>query len=234
MMKKWVALALAALMLMTAGLALADDDTEITVQGTAVVTGTPDMVTVTANASADAASVVDAQDGISRIVESATAKLLDLGVQEQDIVTSSFSCYPVYNYDAETRRLTGYQANHTLQITCRDVEMLDSVIGVITDCGLSEIYDVSYDISTRSELYRQALALAAQAAEEKAVRMAEAAGLQIRSLSSLAENTGYDTGYAVNAAADMAKAESAMGATGIRAGGVSVSARVTAVYEATR
>lgn len=230
MMKKWVALALAALMLMTAGLALADDDTEITVQGTAVVTGTPDIVTVTANASADAASVADAQDGINRIVESATAKLLELGVQEQDIVTSSFSCYPMYNYDTEPRRLTGYQANHTLQITCRDVEMLDSVIGAITDSGLTEIYDVSYDISNRSELYRQALALATQAAQEKAECLAQAAGLRLGALDSLTENAGYDEGYAVNAMADLAKVESY--STGIRAGGVSVSARVTAVYEA--
>ena len=99
MMKKWVALSLAALMLMTAGLALADDDTKITAQGTAAVTGTPDMVMVTANASADAASVADAQDATNRIVESATAKLLELGVQEKDIVTSSFSCYPTYNYE---------------------------------------------------------------------------------------------------------------------------------------
>ena len=230
MMKKWVALALATLMLMTAGLALADDDTEITAQGTAVVTGTPDMVTVTANASADAASVADAQDAISRIVESATAKLLELGVQEKDIVTSGFSCYPMYNYDTEPRRLTGYQANHTLMITCRDVEMLDSVIGAITDSGLTEIYDVSYDISNRSELYRQALALAAQAAQEKAECMAQAAGLRIRELSSLKENAGYDEVYGVNTMVDMAKAEGT--ATGIRAGGVSVSASVTAVYEA--
>ena len=232
MMKKWVALALAALMLMTAGLALADDDAEITAQGTAVVTGTPDVVTVTANASADAASVADAQDGISRIVESATAKLLELGVQEKDIVTSSFSCYPMYNYDTEPRRLTGYQANHTLQITCRDVGMLDSVIGAITDSGLTEIYDVSYDISTRSELYQQALALAMEAAQSKALRMAQAGGLQLAGLSSLKENAGYETGYAVNEVADMTKADGI--ATGIRAGGVSVSASVTAVYEAVK
>lgn len=230
MMKKWMVLALAALMLMTAGLALADDDAEITAQGTAVVTGTPDVVTVTANASADAASVADAQDGISRIVESATAKLLELGVQEKDIVTSGFSCYPMYNYDTEPRRLIGYQANHTLQITCRDVEMLDSVIGAITDSGLTEIYDVSYDISNRSELYRQALALATQAAHEKAECLAQAAGLRLGALDSLTENAGNAEGFAVNAMADMAKAEGT--ATGIRAGGVSVSASVTAVYEA--
>ena len=230
MMKKWVALALAALMLMTAGLALADDDTKITAQGTAAVTGTPDMVMVTANASADAASVADAQDATNRIVESATAKLLELGVQEKDIVTSSFSCYPTYNYETEPRRLVGYQVNHTLQITCRDVEMLDSVIAAITDSGLTEIYDVAYDISNRSELYRQAMALATQAAQEKAECLAQAAGLRLGALDSLTEDVSYGEGYAVNTMTDMAKGESF--ATGIRAGGVSVSASVTAVYEA--
>lgn len=230
-MKKILVFALA-LMLAIPALAFADrDSAEIAAQGTVVVTAAPDMVTVTANASVSGRSVADAQEGMNAIVQSATQKLLDLGVEEKDIVTTSYTYYPTYDYNNETPTVNGYQANHTLSITCKDVDMLDSVIGVVTDCGMSEIYKVEYDVSNRSELYRQALKAAIEEAAAKAEGMAEAAGMTIDHLESVTENTGFDE-YTVSTydGAVSMKAEAA--GTGIRSGSVSVTASVTAVYEA--
>lgn len=193
------------------------------------------MVTVTANASVSGRSVADAQEGMNAIVQSATQKLLDLGVEEKDIVTTSYTYNPTYDYkydyNSETPTVNGYQADHTLSITCKDVDMLDSVIGVVTDCGMSEIYNVEYDVSNRSELYRQALKAAIEEAAAKAEGMAEAAGMTIDHLESVTENTGFDE-YTVSThdGAVSMKAEAA--GTGIRSGSVSVTASVTAVYEA--
>lgn len=232
-MKKWIAAALAAVMMLSVSVcALAQEEvsvSKITVQGTAKVSADPDLVTVTANASVTAGSVSAAQGDMNAIVESATKKLLELGVLGEDIVTSSYSYYPKYNYDTNT--IIGYEANHTLEITCRDVEMLDSVIGAVTDSGFAQVYGVSYDVSNRSELYQQALDLAIGRAEEKAVRMAGASGLTITGLASLTENGGYNEGYAINATADMAMLKGSSG-TGIRAGTIEISAGVTAAYEA--
>ena len=202
----------------------------ITVQGTAQVLEDPDEVTVTANASVSAGTVGSAQETMNAIVAAATEKLLALGVLDEDVITTDYGYHPRYNYD--TNSVTGYEANHTLSITCRDVEMLDSVIGALTDSGFTNIYSVNYDISTRSELYQQALDLAIQRAEQKALRMAQTGGLMITGVRSISENGGYNEGYAVNAKADglMLRAQSA--GTGIRSGSVSVSAGVTVVYEA--
>ena len=202
----------------------------ITVQGTAQILADPDEVSVTANASVSSGTVGSAQEAMNAIVALATEKLLALGVLDADVVTADYGYHPRYNYDTNT--ITGYEANHTLEITCRDVEMLDGVIGALTDSGFTNIYSVSYDISTRSELYQQALDLAIQRAEEKALRMAQTGGLMITGVRSIRENGGYYEGYAINAAKDgaMLRAESA--ATGIRSGSVGVSAGVTVVYEA--
>ena len=230
-MKKILAFALA-LMLAIPALAFADgNDADITAQGTAVVTADADMVTVTANASVSGKSVADAQEGMNRIIESVTQKLLELGVQPDDLVTTRYTYYPTYDYNYENATVNGYQADHTLSITCRDVDMLDSVIGVVTDCGMSEIYNVEYDVSTRSELYRQALALAIEAAAQKADVMAQAAGLTIDHLESVTENSGYND-YTVNAYDGAVSMKAETSGTGIRSGGVSVTANVTAVYEA--
>ena len=234
-MKKILVFALA-LMLAVPALAFADGDSaEIAAQGTVVVTAAPDMVTVTANASVSGRSVADAQEGMNAIVQSATQKLLDLGVEEKDIVTTSYTYNPTYDYkydyNSETPTVNGYQADHTLSITCKDVDMLDSVIGVVTDCGMSEIYKVEYDVSNRSELYRQALKAAIGEAAAKAEGMAEAVGMTIDHLESVTENTGFDE-YTVSTydGAVSMKAEAA--GAGIRSGSVSVTASVTAVYEA--
>ena len=233
MMKKIMAMALAAVMLMSMSVCATAQETEkgarITVQGTAQVSADPDLVTVTANASVTAGSVSAAQNDMNVIVANATQKLLELGVLGEDIVTSSYNYHPQYNYDTNT--IIGYEASHTLEITCRDIEMLDAVIGAVTDCGFSQIYGVNYDVSTRSELYQQALDLAIMRAEEKAMRMAQTAGLTITGIESLAENGGYNEGYAVNAMADMAMMKSAVGSAGIRAGTIEIRAGVTAVYE---
>ena len=243
MNRKIFAMLLAAAMVIASSAALAENPTampvpemtmspaSITVQGTAQVLADPDQVTVTANASLAAGTVGSAQEEMNRIVELATTKLLELGVLDDDIVTSDYSYYPRYNYENNT--MIGYEANHTLSITCRDVEMLDSVIGALSDSGFSQIYSVSYDVSTRSELYQQALELAIQRAEQKALRMAATAGVTLTGLRSITENGGYNEGYAVNGMADMGVMKSeAASATGIRSGSVSVSASVTVVYDA--
>ena len=229
-MKKIFAIALA-LMLAIPALAFADgNDVQIVVQGAAEVTAAPDMVKVTANAGVSGKTIAEAQAGMNKIIDAVTRKLLELGVADDDIVTTSYAYYTTYDYSGESPVMNGYQANHTLSITCRDVDMLDSVIGVVTDCGMSEIYNVEYDVSNRSELYRQALKAAIEEAAAKAEGMAEAAGMTIDHLESVTENTGFDE-YTVSThdGAVSMKAEAA--GTGIRSGSVSVTASVTAVYE---
>lgn len=233
-MKKLIGLFLAVTMLFSMNAALADDDeADITVQGSAVITASPDVVTVTANVSLTADTVSAAQEAVNVVVEATIEKLLALGVLADDIVTESYNCYPSYNYDTGTAVIAGYQANHTLSITMKDITMLDSVITAVTDSGMNEIYNVSYDVSTRSKLYQDALALAISAAEEKAVKMAAAGGMTITGIESIAENGSYDSGYSNVSMETDAKASAAgVRSTGIRSGSVSVTAKVTVVYEA--
>ena len=229
--KKWLALALAALLLIPA-LACAEGACEITAQGTAVITAEPDIVSVSANAEITCDTVAQAQAELSETVATVTKSLLALGLQEEDIVTQSYSTYPAYDYQGAEPRLTGYQARHALTITCRDVELLDAVITAVTEGGMSQIYNVSYDVSGRAELYREALALAIDAAGEKAQRMAQPLGLTTLRAKSVTENGGYDYAAYANVTAGRAESAAMDASTGIRSGSIGVSASVTVVYEA--
>lgn len=230
-MKRKFALLLAAmLMLCAASAAAMEHTTQITVRGTATLTAAPDMVTVMANASVNAPSVGEAQTQLSAITQDAGQRLEALGVKPEDIVTSSYSYYPTYNYDGDVPRITGYQASHTMEIVCRDPDMLDSVIAAITDSGVNEIYSVNYGISDRNGLYQEALGMAIAAAEGKAMHMASVSGVTLQGVVSITEDGSSSGSYVYTANAD---AKAVMG-TGIRAGSVSVSAGVTVVYEAAK
>ena len=167
---------------------------------------------------------------MNKIIDAVTRKLLELGVADDDIVTTSYAYYTTYDYSGESPVMNGYQANHTLGITCRDVDMLDSVVGVLVDGGMSEIYGIEYDVSTRSELYQQALKLAIETAAKKADVMAKAAGQTIDHLESITENGSYNE-YTINMYDSAARAQAEDSGTGIRSGSISVKASVTAVYE---
>ncbi len=230
-MKKVLAIALAMLMLLPA-LAFAEDGCEITARGNAVINVDPDMVSVTANAQVTADTVSQAQTQMSEIIKAVTESLLALGVQEEDIVTQDYSYYPSYNYEESTPRLVGYQANHSLFISCRDIGMLDAVISAITESGMNEIYNVQYNVSNRSELYQKALAMAIEVAGEKAQTMAEPLGMTQLTPKEVIENASYEYSVYENVAVDAARAEDASIETGIRSGTIAVNASVTVVYSA--
>jgi len=230
-MKKCIALLTAALLLALSALALADGAT-ITAQGTAQIAAEPDMFTIVSNVSLTEITVARAQEAVAAVIDSATAKLLELGAREEDIITQDFSYYPEYDYSGETQKLVGYRVNHSLRVTCRDLEMLDSVMGVLTDCGMTETWNVSFDISTRSELYRQALALAIGAAEEKADTMAQAAGLALSRVKDIVEHSSGDVARYANTEDSAVMMKGTASGSGIRSGDVSVSASVTVVFNA--
>lgn len=205
----------------------------LTVQGTAAVTAQPDLCKISANASVIGETAAAAQEEISTRIAAVTDALLALGLSRDDIVTLGYNFYPSYSYEGPEPVLHGYAATHTIEITCHDVTMLDSVLSAITGAGVSEVYSISYDVSNRSELYRQALCDALAAATEKAKLLAVSAGLNLNALECVTEQYG-ERDLTVNAARanGSAKDEAAGLATGIRSGTIWVTASVEATFSA--
>lgn len=230
-MKKLTAMLLCAAMLSLMPFALAAA-AQITAQGTAEIAAEPDMFTIVSNVSLTEVTVARAQESVAAVIESATGKLLELGVGEEDIITRDFSYYPEYDYSGDSPKMIGYRVNHSLSVTCRDTGMLDSVMAVLTDSGMTETWNVSFDISTRGELYRQALALAIGAAREKAETMAAAGGLTVTGVSSIEERSSGDVARYANTEDSAVMMKATASGSGIRSGDVIVSASVTVIYEA--
>lgn len=225
-MKKTL-LALAALLLcclMTGGLA------DVKTQGTATVSAEPDMLVINADANLTRGSVAEAQNVAAEMMSNVTARLGEMGIAQEDIVTSYYSVYPAMDYSSEPAEIVGYTIDHSFNVTCRDVTLLDAVISTLTDCGIDHIYGVNFESSKRVELYHQALTMAVADAREKAEVLTAASGLKLGGVENVEELANYDTyGAAARDAAYSMKEEAA--GTGIRSGSISVSASVSVEFE---
>lgn len=227
-MMKRVFVVLLTIVLCLHGLALADEAVTFTVQGNAAVAVDPDEAYVTANVAITAESAKTAQERMSKVISDMHAAVKALGLTDDDIVTQSYSFYPAYNYDDGKQTLIGYQANHTVEITCHDVGKVDDVLNALTDSGVTEVYNVSYGSSQNDRLYRKAMADALAAARAKAEELAAACGYQTVTLTTVTERS-YTLGSHMNMMREEAASDKAV-ATGINAGSVSVTASVEAVF----
>ena len=166
-MKKFAVL-LAVLALAFSCCALADAD--IVAQGTATITADPDLARVNCGAGLRASSIGEAQEKVAAIVAAATENLEAMGIAKEDIVTDYYGCYPVYDYNGtqEEPQIIGYQASHSLVVTCRDITRLDKVLGIMTESGMTEFNGISFDCTNRHDLYLEALKSAVRGQGDRA------------------------------------------------------------------
>ena len=125
----------------------ASAEAQLEARGTASIAADPDVVTVSCSANLHAADVAEAQRLVSAVTADATERLKALGIGDDDIVTEYYSYYPLYDYSegSDLPKLTGYQAGHSLSVTCRDISRLDEVIGAVTSAGMTEVNSITFN-----------------------------------------------------------------------------------------
>ena len=207
----------------------------LSVTGNAAVTAVPDRASIAVGVSETSKDVAEAQRAANAKVDAILEAVKALGVEEKKIVTSNYSIYPQSDYSSVTGKstLVGYQVSNTVTISLDDFTLLDSVIDAAVKAGANEMYGINFDVSTRSELYRDALEKAVQAAKDKAALLAEAAGVRLDCIREVNEVGGIGVsggrGY-MNAMDTVAEAAQDAG-TSIQGGELSVSAQVELVYQ---
>jgi uncharacterized protein YggE len=213
--------------------ALADADTNLTVNGTSIISLEPDYARVTAGYSAENEDIRVARDETARKMDEIIASLRALGIEDKDIVTSSFNVESVYDYTKNYANIVGYRVNSNVTITVRDIERVAPVLNAVFEAGSNQSYGLEFRSTKEGEAYREALKDAIKAAKEKAQLMADAAGVTLSKLVSLSETQNSYApmvAYAnsrIEAVADQAKG---LGDS-VMAGTLDVSAQVTLRYE---
>ena len=217
----------------------ADDPVLISVSGDGKVMAVPDIPEASFGVQTDRLPTAkEAMEALQKRMETITNVVSELGVPEEDLSTEYFSLNPVYEYTTNGRQvLRGYQANQSLRVKIRDLDLLGQVLASAAAAGANQAGGVRFTIDDPEILRAQARAKAIDRAREKAKALAEDLGMDLGELKGFAEGGGgyyppmpyYDRAMAgsTKAEADAVNAP----AIDLPAGQQEIQATVTLTYE---
>lgn len=201
----------------------------VSVNGTGVVRGTPDVLELVLGIEIRARGAADALRRNRELLRQVIDVLRNSGVTDDDIQTAALSIWPVTNDDGTA--VIGYTVSNTVQVTLRDLERAGSVIDEAATVADDEIVvrGLSFSFDDNSRLVARARADAVRRARAQAEQLAEAAEVTLGRLLSIDE-TATPEGPILRSADASGSAEAA---TPIEPGTQSLSVQVSLRYEIT-
>jgi uncharacterized protein YggE len=205
------------------------DPRTITVTGTGLVRGTPDVLELLVGVKTRDVSAGEALDRNSSLTQRVIDVLKDAGVDDDDLQTSDLSISPFY--DDEGDDLEGYTVSNLLVASIREMDKAGGIIDAATKAAGNEIvvHGVYFSFDDNTELVAKARADAVRRARLQAEQLAEAAGVELGDLLTLSEDSAP---YGPALEADAARvAEGDIAAAPIEPGSESLSVQVTLIFE---
>ena len=203
----------------------------ITVMGTGLVRGTPDVLELVVGVKTRAVTAVEALNHNSELARKVIEVLKDAGVDEEDLQTADLSISPFY--DDEGEDLEGYSVYNQLHATIRDLEKAGGIIDAATKVAGNEIVvqGVYFSFDDNTELVAKARADAVRRARLQAEQLAEAAGVDLGDLLTLSEDSVPYGPVLDDADLERVASGGDVAAAPIEPGSESLSVSVTLVYE---
>lgn len=160
----------------------------ISVSGSSAIRVQPDRVVVLFSVETFASTPSASQAQNARQSRAVIRAIRAQDIAERYIATANFSIHPRYN-DYDRNVISGYGAQNTIAVTLHDVEKLESVLVAALEAGANAVDGIDFSVTNLRELRDQAREKAVQAALEKAVAMAEDAGMATGSVTNIREET---------------------------------------------
>lgn len=209
---------------------------QVSASGKEEVKVAPDMAEIVFSIHTQKSTAEECQQENAKNLNATIEKLKSLGIEEKSIQTSAYGLDPIYNWNSDTREITGYEMNTQLTVSNLPIDQSGSIMSQAVTAGVNSIDHVSYFCSNYDEKYQEALKMAVEMARSKAQAMAEASGRTLGAVINVAEY-GYNpnarfTGYNAPGSTNGAVAETAAAAMdmGVMAGEISVEAQVTVTF----
>lgn len=221
---------------------------EITASNTITATGfgkierAPDTAKISFSVQQESANVKTAQTIVNDKMKAITKALSEAGIEEKNIKTDTYTSYPQYNYTTVrciasscprpgTPTIRGYQVAHTVTVSIKDLEKVDTVLGILGSNNVSDLNGPNLGFEDDKAVAREARDLAIEDAREEAKKLARALGVDlVRIVSFNEEGSGgivpqYDRAMAVGATS------SEKSTLSIPVGTQNIQSTVSVVYE---
>ncbi len=221
--------------------ATAQDDenanvSKLIVQGEGKVFAAPDIAIIVLGVETRNASAAGAVAENAMLMNSTKKALMDAGIAEKDIQTSTYSLTtwpeeeprPLEAASTVSENVTPPEFIATNRVTVRlnDTGIVGSVLDAAVAAGSNNIQSISFDLSDPAPEKDRALTMAIQDAMRKAEVAASAAGVELGRIMEISEGYSF-----VSARSEVAFSLAAAPTTPISPGEMEVTASVTMTYE---
>jgi len=194
-----------------------------------------DIAVLSAGVTTEAADSKEALRENAARMERVLAAVRAAGVAKEDVHTSTIGLNPRYQYNnRETPRITGYVASNTLSIKVRDITKLGQILDSLVAQGANQIHGPSFQIDHPEASYDQARRNALKMAQARAALYAQALGLHVHRVVSLAEDSrsgNFGPREMVMAAQQSRAASADASTTPVVSGEITVSVNLEVVFE---
>lgn len=200
----------------------------ITVTGTGVAYGEPDMALLNVGVNVYAPSVREALDQADAVMAQVKAAAVALGVDESDVRTTGLYVWREDRYDNEGNIASErYTVRHSYQVVVRQVDSAGEVLSAVVDAGANNVDGIQFTFSDANGLAAEARSLAIADARERAGQLAELGGVTLGSPVAIVE--GAPAHYPAAAYAGVAYAEG-RGGSSLEAGELAVTVTLTVTF----
>ncbi len=203
------------------------DATVLDVVATGRVNRTPDIATVRAGVVTQSPTAAQALAENAARMDRVVAALRAAGIATRDIATASVGLSPQYRYaENQPPAITGYQATNTVSVKFRDIAKSGAALDALVKAGANQIDGPNLSIDQPEAALDAARVDAVKRARDRADLYAQAAGLRVERIVSIAEE-GENRGDQPRPPVMYARAEMASDAsTKVMPGETEVSATV--------
>ncbi|WP_150272320.1 SIMPL domain-containing protein [Paenibacillus tepidiphilus] len=194
----------------------------------------PDVVYLSIGVSTSAATAEEAQKNTGAKISKITALLKGTwGLADKDIKSTQFYVQPNYSYsEKDGQQVKGYIAQHTLEVTYRDLAKVGSLLDAVSTAGANNIGNARFAIEDPSAFEAQVIEKAMANADVKAAAIAKSAKRSLGQVVTVIQNDDGNNPVTYLETAAMSKSSAdANGATSVEAGEVKVTTRLSVTYE---
>lgn len=197
------------------------------------VEAAPDIVTVGAGVTTEAATAVEAMRANAQAMTAVIDRIKALGVPERDIQTTGINLGAVYDFDQDTRRqvFRGQQASNRVSVKLRDIARTGEVLDALVAAGATDLGGPDWSIDDEAAARAQARRTAMETARAQALEYARLSGYSDVRLLAIVESMAPRPPMPMMR---MVAAQAADAATPVQPGMVEAGVTVTVKYELTR
>ncbi|MFH0739937.1 MAG: SIMPL domain-containing protein [bacterium] len=151
----------------------------------------PDIAKINLGITTEGSSIDAIIEKNTNNMNSVLADIKALGIQEKDIKTKNYSLQPRYEWTQNGKRIPqGYTLNQSIEVKIRDFAKIGKILEIASARGVNDIGDLQFIIDDMEKAKAEARTKAIANAKAKAQLIAKQAGIKLKKITNIYEDTG--------------------------------------------